>query len=150
MRKIFMISLALVLSGNIFAQDKGIGLGMIIGEPTGFSAKMWTGEKTALDAGIAWSFTCTGYLRVHSDLLWHNFTIEVDQGKLPVYYGVGAKLLLASNLGFGIRVPAGLAYLFDSAPVDIFAELVPGINFLPRAGFSIDAAIGARYYFKGQ
>ena len=150
MKKIILLFAVILFPFTLYSQESGLGLGMIIGEPTGFSAKMWTSEKMALDAGLAWSFVGTGYLRVHSDLLWHNFTIEVDQGKLPVYYGVGAKLLLASNLGLGIRVPVGLAYFLDSAPVDIFVELVPGLNFLPRVGFSIDAAICARYYFKGQ
>ena len=135
------------LSFALLAQDSGIGIGMIIGEPTGLSAKLWTTERTAIDAGVAWSFTGSGYLRVHSDLLWHNHAIDVDTGILPIYYGVGAKLLLASELGLSIRVPVGLAYLFESAPIDLFAELVPGLNLLPRAGFGIDAAIGVRYFF---
>ena len=132
---------------SLHAQDSGLGLGMIIGEPTGLSAKMWTTETIALDAGVAWSFVGAGYLRVHSDILWHNYTLDVDKGRLPIYYGIGAKLLLASELGLGIRVPVGLAYLFESAPVDLFAELVPGLDLLPGTGFGIDAAIGVRYFF---
>jgi hypothetical protein len=86
-------------------------------------------------------------MRIHSDLLWHNYILDMDQGKLPVYYGIGAKLLLASELGVGIRVPVGLVYLFESAPVDMFAELVPGLDLLPGTGFGMDAAIGVRYFF---
>jgi hypothetical protein len=80
-------------------------------------------------------------------MLVHNFSIDVDKGQLPFYFGLGAKLLLASDLGLGIRIPVGLAYLFESAPFDIFVEIVPGLDLLPGTDFGIDGAIGARYYF---
>jgi hypothetical protein len=146
MKKICLLSIAAILSLNALAQESGFGIGIIVGEPTGLSAKLWITENTALDAGVAWSFSGNGYLRLHTDMLWHKTLIEVEKGKLPLYYGVGAKLLLASDLGLGIRVPVGLAYQFESAPVDIFVELVPGLDLLPGTGFGIDAAIGARYY----
>jgi hypothetical protein len=147
MKKLLAILLWFLPLLTLHGQETGLGIGMIIGEPTGLSAKMWMNEKNALDAGIAWSFAGTGYLRVHSDILWHSYPLNVEKGKLPVYYGVGAKLLLSSELGLGIRVPVGLAYLFESAPVDLFAELVPGLDLLPGTGLGIDAAIGVRYFF---
>jgi len=147
MKKIFLIATALILSAMVLAQDKGIGLGIIIGEPTGLSAKLWTSEKIALDAGVAWSFTQNGYIRVHTDILWHKTVIDVETGKLPLYYGVGAKLLLSSELGFGIRIPVGLSYQFESIPVDLFVELVPGFDLLPGSRLDLDAALGARYFF---
>ncbi len=128
------------------AQDSGLGLGVIFGEPTGFSAKIWTSQQMAVDAGIAWSFKETGYPRVHADLLWHREVWEVERGRLPVYYGAGAKLLLFSELGFGIRVPVGIAYDLEQAPVDIFLELVPGLKLLPRTTLDLDLAVGARYF----
>jgi hypothetical protein len=144
-RYVLLIPVAL-LSLTLYSQENGLGLGIIIGEPTGISAKLWTAERTALDAAVAWSFAATGYMRVHADLIWHNFSLDVAQGKLPLYYGLGAKLLLSSELGLGIRIPLGIAYLFESVPVEAFAELVPGLNLLPEAGFGLDAAIGVRYY----
>lgn len=147
MRKYIIISVLLFLSLNLFSQGSGLGLGVMIGEPTGLSAKMWTGEKTALDAGLAWSFVGHGYIRIHTDVLVHNFSIEVTTGKLPVYIGLGAKLLLSSELGMGIRVPLGIAYWFESAPIDIFLEVVPGLNLLPATGLGIDGAVGIRYFF---
>jgi hypothetical protein len=146
MKRYMLFILVAILSLNLYSQEEGLGLGIIIGEPTGLSAKLWTTEKTALDAAVAWSFSGTGYMRVHADLIWHNFSLDVTQGKLPLYYGLGAKLLLSSELGLGIRIPLGVAYLFDSAPLEVFAELVPGLDLLPGTGFGIDAAIGVRYY----
>ncbi len=38
------------------AQDRDFGLGVIIGEPTGISAKLWTSPINALDFGLGWSY----------------------------------------------------------------------------------------------
>ena len=40
-----------------------------------------------------------------------------------------------------------MAYQFEGAPVDIFAEIVPGLNLLPGIGFDIGGGIGLRYFF---
>ena len=41
----------------------------------------------------------------------------------------------------------GLAYQFEEAPVDVFAEIAPGLALLPDLGFYIGGGIGARYFF---
>lgn len=148
MKKLFLFSLFFSLSLYLFSQNSGIGLGVILGEPTGLSAKMWTSANTAIDAGLAWSFIGNGYIHVHTDVLMHRYAIDVDQGQLPVYFGIGAKLDLASNLGLGVRIPFGLAYFFESTPMDIFLELVPVLNLIPATKFTIEGGIGVRYFFK--
>ncbi len=37
------------------AQERKFGLGVMIGEPTGFSAKLWTSNSNAFDFGLGWS-----------------------------------------------------------------------------------------------
>ncbi|MBI3766102.1 MAG: hypothetical protein HY277_06330, partial [Ignavibacteriales bacterium] len=39
-----------------FSQDRGFGIGILIGEPTGVSVKGWLNATNAIDAGVAWSF----------------------------------------------------------------------------------------------
>lgn len=128
-------------------QESGFGLGIIVGEPTGFSAKLWTTEHTALDAALAWSFAGNGFLRLHSDLLWHKHYFEVAKGELPFYFGLGAKLVFASDLELGIRIPVGLSYQFESGPFELFFELVPVFNLLPKTQLDLDGGLGLRYYF---
>lgn len=148
MKKLILIAFVSLFSLGAFAQDSGLGLGLIFGEPTGLSAKMWTSERTAIDAAVAWSFVGSGWLHIHTDFLIHNFDlIDVSEGSLPVYFGVGAYLGLASDLGLGARVPVGLAYHFEGAPVEVFFELAPGLALLPEIKFYIGGGIGARYYF---
>ena len=56
MNKHFLIPVILVMSLNAFAQDIKNGIGVILGNPTGFTAKLWTGEKTAKDASLGYHF----------------------------------------------------------------------------------------------
>lgn len=131
------------------AQSSGVGLGLIVGEPTGISFKYWTGSTTAFDAALAWSFIDEGAFHIHGDYIFHNMRlISVPEGLLPFYYGIGARLKTADDTKLGIRVPLGLAYLFKSAPVDIFLEIVPILDLTPKTDFGINAALGARYFFQ--
>jgi len=148
MKKIILVSIIALCSFGLFAQGSGLGLGVVFGEPTGLSAKMWTSERTAFDGAVAWSFAGAGWLHVHADFLIHNYDlIDVNQGALPVYFGLGAYVSFSSNLGLGARVPFGLAYQFEDAPVDIFVEIVPGLSLLPGIDFYLGGGIGVRYFF---
>ena len=150
MRKIkyIIVLLSVFFLSNINAQSKGIGLGLIIGEPTGISFKYWTGSTTAFDAALAWSFIDEGAFHIHGDYIFHNMRlISVPEGTLPFYYGIGARIKTANDTKLGVRVPLGLAYLFSNASVDIFIEVVPILDLMPKTDFSINAAIGARYFF---
>lgn len=145
----FVLSLSLLLFiSTINAQNKGAGLGLIIGEPTGFSFKYWMSSTTAVDAALAWSFVDDGAFHIHADYILHSFDlIRIPEGKMPFYYGIGGRLKTSDDARLGVRVPLGLAYLFQKAPVDIFLEVVPILDLTPKTDFKINAAIGARYFF---
>lgn len=146
--KIIIVLIIFFLINNINAQNKGAGLGLIIGEPTGFSFKYWMSSTSAVDAALAWSFVDNGAFHIHADYLLHSFDlIRVPEGKMPFYYGIGGRLKTTDDARLGVRVPLGLAYLFQKAPVDIFLEVVPILDLTPQTDFRINAAIGARYFF---
>jgi hypothetical protein len=132
----------------LLAQDQDFGLGIIIGEPTGISFKKWTGSTTAIDGAVAWSFSGQDALHLHVDYLIHNFDmITVERGRLPVYFGLGARLKLEDRTIFSVRIPVGVCYLFDKAPLDVFFELVPMFDLVPDTDFKLSGSIGIRYYF---
>jgi hypothetical protein len=147
--KFVTILFSLIFISSIKAQSNGIGVGLIVGEPTGISGKYWTGSTTAFDAALAWSFVDENAFQIHADYLFHNIRlITISEGKLPFYYGIGARLKTANDIKLGVRVPLGLAYLFQNVPIDIFVEVVPILDLIPKTDFQINAALGARYYFK--
>ena len=147
MKKYLIITGLVALSFNLIAQDSGFGLGIIIGEPTGVSLKTWVSQKHAVDAGIAWSLT-NDWFHIHADYLIHNFElIDVSQGELPFYFGFGARLGIGNNFTLGARVPVGLAYLFEDAPLDVFVEVVPALQLINQIQFQMNGGIGIRYWF---
>lgn len=151
MKKYSLISGLVILFSvlSVNAQDKGFGLGIIIGEPTGLSVKYWTSSNSAFDGALAWSFVDEAAFHIHVDYLLHNFDlIKVPEGRLPLYYGIGGRIKASDNARIGVRVPVGLAYLFSGAPVDVFLEVVPILDLAPKTAFKINAAIGGRFYFE--
>lgn len=147
MKKILLIAILGVLAIGIKAQDSGLGAGIIIGEPTGLSAKVWFSDIDALDAGLAWSIS-HNWIHLHADYLRHSFDlIPVEEGQLPLYYGVGARIGLGTSIFVGARLPVGLDYFFEGLPLDIFIEIVPGLALLPDTRFDIGGGIGIRYWF---
>lgn len=143
---LFVLFILVQLSLN--AQDKNFGAGIIVGEPTGLSAKLWTTGDNAFDFATAWSFKGDGHLLLQADYVWHIFNlIPIPSGKLSFYVGIGGRIILADDALIGIRVPLGLDYMFSSAPVDIFVELVPILDLIPSTDFDLGGGIGARYWF---
>lgn len=132
------------------AQNRGFGLGIILGEPTGLSGKLWTGGNTAIDGAVAWSFEKEASTHVHGDVIFHNFSFnppEIRKGSLLLYYGIGGRIKFEDKSKVGIRVPLGINYLFPRAPLDFFLEIVPILDLAPSTDFSMNGAIGFRYFF---
>ena len=135
------------LSGH--AQQKGVfGLGFIIGNPTGISMKFWTKETDAVEVALDWKKKET---QLHADYLWHNFDLlPVKNGRFPVFYGVGigAKLKGDEDNEIGIRTIAGLEYLFDAVPFDLFLQIAPVLQLTPESKVKVEAAVGFHFFFK--
>ena len=125
------------------------GAGFILGKPTGVSLKYFLNDTIAVDAAVGWDFHDES-VPVYGDLLWHKFDlITVPRGQLPFYLGVGGRVEIRSHDEdrVGLRVPFGASYIFDSLPLDVFAEIAPILDFTPsvRGGFTV--GIGARWWF---
>jgi len=133
------------------AKTGKFGLGVIAGEPTGPCFKYWTSHRTAIDGAVAWSFANNSTFHVHADYLIHNFSlIQVEKGRMPFYFGIGGRIRFAEGNrddNVGIRVPFGVTYMFQDAPVDIFFEIVPILDLTPSTDIDFNGAVGIRYFF---
>lgn len=136
---------------TVFSQvgDKNAGIGLMLGEPTGITYKNWTSDRNAFDLGLAWSFGRHDDLSIHADYLWHKFDLfnEVDKGQMLLYYGIGGRLIAGDNAALGARVPVGLNYLVENAPVGIFFEIAPIVDLAPDTELEGSIILGGRYYF---
>lgn len=149
MKKFILIAAVFIILTNLtLSQNRGFGLGIVLGEPTGLSAKLWTGSSNAFDFAAAWSFKGDGQLLLQADYVWHSFDlIRVSSGRLPLYYGIGGRIIFADDPLLGIRIPLGLNYQFASAPIDIFAEIVPILDLIPSTDFDLGGGLGVRFWF---
>lgn len=143
-----LLALCLVISGMSFAKQGDFGIGVMLGEPSGLSLKIWTGDRVAINGGVAWSFVDPASLHIHTDIIFHSYGLfNVERGELILYYGIGGRLRLESDTRVGLRLPVGLSYELDSAPIDFFLEIVPMLDLAPDTEGGIGGAIGVRYFF---
>ena len=139
--QILVVSVVMSLSAT-YAQGN-FGIGIILGEPTGLSAKLYTGSSTAFDFAAAWSFKGDGNLLIQADYVWHSSLAK----ELALYYGIGGRVIFQNDPLVGVRIPIGLDYRFSSAPIDIFVELVPILDLIPSTNFNLGGGIGIRFWF---
>ncbi|MGD8362712.1 MAG: hypothetical protein PVJ04_14890 [Gemmatimonadota bacterium] len=126
------------------AQTGGTGLGIVLGEPTGVTARFMRGGNNFQVHG-AWSFTDDAALQLSGDYL-RSGRLDTEP-MMPFYFGLGVLVKFASESQVGIRVPVGLNHFFKSDPFEIFGEVVPVLQVIPKTEFDLNAAVGVRYYF---
>ena len=147
-----LLIVLLILAFAAAAQVRDFGLGLIIGEPTGLSAKWNLGSVHAIDFHLAWSFN--GGIAAGADWLIH-------MGWLPApwrpYLGVGGRMAVheadkdVENSTDVVHVAGrgliGCEYLFLEGHLGVAAEIGLGLDFIPAVGFDLSGGLAIRYYF---
>jgi hypothetical protein len=158
--------------GHAYHGHKKFGLGLELGEPDGLNGKVFVNPTGAIDFGLGYIYDHYYYgdgLHIYGDYLWHPAVLaNTPSFALPFYVGVGLRFWSfhycdGNNVcdyggsAVGIRVPFGLAFDFKNAPLDIFIQAIPVLDFLggdyymryrDREHFGIDGSIGIRFWFK--
>ncbi len=129
------------------AQAGDFGLGVIVGEPTGISAKAFPDRMHAVDLAVDFSFIDEAFY-AHGSYLVHfaGPLKSLPGGDWPVYVGVGPRVKLAKKANVGVRVPVGVSWM-PRAPVDVFLELGPSVQVLPETKVRLGGGLGVRYWF---
>jgi len=157
--------------GRGFEANKTFGLGLELGEPSGLTGKYFVSDSVALDFGLGWIYRHYYYgdgLHLYADLLAHPVSlVSAPAFELPLYIGGGLRfwdfaycdnrICDYRGSAVGIRIPVGIAFDFNTVPLDIFLQLVPVIDFVrgdyydryrDRTHVGIDLSVGVRYWFK--
>ncbi len=158
-------ALLILCAGFSAAQESGVGVGIIVGEPTGISTKIWTSHTNAVDIGLGWSngdwywmrmgngywqYVNDTYVHFHADYLWHSFDAIHSQERFPLYYGVGMTIHSGQASPYnwlGVRGTFGIEWLPRRVPIDVFLEIVPTLQLAPFSDFGFNAGLGTRFYF---
>lgn len=143
--------LVLLCLGVSRQEAYALGVGVILGEPTGISFKQWLTRENAIGGAVAWSFREEAALHAHLDYLYHRPGVpktESDVGRLLWYVGVGGRIKAEEkDSRLGVRVPLGLDYVFAGSPLDVFFEVAPVLDLAPETEFRLHGGFGIRYFF---
>jgi hypothetical protein len=138
--------------------EKGtLGLGIIIGEPTGITAKLYLEDDQAIQGAIGGSFIVDAW-QVNAEYVLHPWILQDrDTFVLPVYVGPGVRFMRYNegrdsdnaHYAVGLRAVVGLLFDFKNVPLDVFVELggVLEYDFSDGAGIGGNIGAGIRYYF---
>lgn len=145
-------SLLLVHQQTAEAQERGFGVGAVIGTPDGLSYKAWVSEDAAVAGAVSFVISNNASsFYTHADFLMHKFYDELnwEVGTLHYTYGGGISVLwreFTNDSVFGVRLPSGVGFIFTDVPVDMFFEIAPTIDVSPDFRFGFDGSLGFRFY----
>jgi hypothetical protein len=147
-----LVAVAVLLAGSREATAQSsrggdVGLGIVLGDPTGFSAMFRLGGAGALDLAIGIDVFGDDDFYVHLEYV--HFLTDLSRGGtagLIPYVGIGG--FFVTDVDFiGARAPFGLAIEFNRAPIQIFGELALFLLLDPDVDLDVGGAIGFRYFF---
>jgi len=164
MKKLLVFLALASLAAPAGSAEKGFGLGIIVGEPTGIGMKVSLDASRAVDAAAAWSFEGDSAFHVHADYLVYPGGGLDDaglKGRAPFYFGIGGRVRFEGDdhhhgrrnedhgTRVGLRIPLGIAYLPPAAPrLEFFFEVAPGLDLAPATDLFLNGGAGVRYLFR--
>ncbi len=155
MKHVLSLLLFILLCSS--ANANPLGLGVIIGAPTGFSGKYLLSKVNSIDGAIAWSFGDDHAIHFHGDYLWQkNNVFSESDAVIDLFYGIGARFISRDpprgdddddTVRFGPRIPIGLRYMFREPRIEVFIEAALIFNLIPSTSVGLDVGLGGRYFF---
>ena len=164
---VFAVSLLAAIGGKADATEVGygrkFGLGIVIGDPTGLTAKLWIAPTNALDFGLGfWGYgvnnrcfdngTCPRYGynngTFNMDYLWQSNIVR-GQAQLDWHIGAGGRLWVGGgDASVAARMPVGLDLTFRKPSfLEVFLEIAPVFYFAPGTFLAMEGGLGVRGYF---
>ncbi|MBF8296296.1 MAG: hypothetical protein HW389_2841 [Bacteroidetes bacterium] len=149
---VVVLALALAISPALSSSDRRkVGIGVVLGAPTGFTVKYWESQRVAYQGSIGGMFH--GGLMIAGDYLVQQNALRNQQ--VPFYYGAGMFLGDAGfggpdyshgKLALGVRAAFGLDYAPREHPIDVAIELGPSLLLTPVVGMGVQLSVSFRFY----
>ena len=158
-RKIALVLVLLASFGKTARADFGIGI--FLGRPTGFDAKIGLDRNSGLDLLLGWD--TYAYYHANYGHITYLLTPVVGHGRsviVPLRLGIGLAFFdsyyYCGNRSFGcsfdvaVRAPVELGLRFRSVPLEIYGELALRVNFYRDDRYydflQLDGGVGMRIY----
>jgi opacity protein-like surface antigen len=154
MKKILLV---LLMTAPVVLCGANLGIGVILGSPTGLSFKYLVSRTSALAAHAGWDFRHDTGIHVTGDYQ-HLFpmVIETEEGTaiddFTPYIAVGGRFRFKevvatddNEFHLGLRVGGGVEY--NVSQFGIFLEVLPVVDLIPSTDFDIEGGLGFLFYF---
>lgn len=146
------------------------GLGVVLGAPTGLSAKLWVAPTNALDFGLGFyggffnncwrengGTVCerggSNVTTFNMDYLWQSNIVR-STAQLDWHLGVGGRAWFVGGncsgdcVNVGARAPFGLDLMFNNPSfLEVFFEIAPVLYLIQGPALHIEGGLGVRFYF---
>ncbi|MCF7934140.1 MAG: hypothetical protein K9M84_09900 [Spirochaetia bacterium] len=142
---ILLVCLAVVAPLAAAGNEGDISVGVLLGQPLGLTGKYVINDDLSVAALVG---VAGGALAIHADGHYGFDAFTIEDIDLYPYVGAGVQLGLATgNFSMGLNVPVGISYYIADPAIEVYLELVPGLNLVnPFFGFNFGGGIGARYH----
>jgi hypothetical protein len=165
---VLLLGTARTANATEVGYGRKFGLGFMVGDAAGLSAKLWVGPTNSIDFGLGfwgYGFDNCAYGRAPCDRFgYHEGTFAADylwqsnivrgQAQLDWHIGAGGRAIWFGGcngncFALAARMPVGLDLMFaNPAMLEVFFELAPTLYFVPVfADFGVEGALGVRFYF---
>lgn len=141
---------------SALSYDYGVGVGIGAGTPSGISGLMNWDRHGYLQGVFSYS---SGDLFVTGDYIYELSSLMKADFLLRPYVGLGAVLSRSDHLDslvsdsdgsvhLGARFPLGAYILLREVPLQIYTELVPGLQVISDFQATFALMVGARWLFR--
>lgn len=141
--------LFLFLTIFILPQQNNFGVGVILGNPTGISAKMWLNNVNSIDAALGYSIGKHNRMHFHSTYLWQDNNSLASNVMLKPHFGIGFMMRAKDEetTVFGVRGAVGINWYPTGVKLEVFAEVAPILKLAPATDFDLNGGVGVRFLF---
>jgi len=138
-------SLLILLLTSEASAESDVGLGVVLGYPTGFTLK--TEKISSVHLGYAFSLAGSS---IQSNIDHWFYTSELSKDS-TLYVGGGVAVgaffsPTTLSLDLGARVPVGIQY-YPKQDIELFAEAAPTFSIFPQSAIGVSPALGVRFHF---
>jgi hypothetical protein len=151
------LAVLLIIIVPVLLSAQNLGLGAVIGSPTGLSLKYILAKQSAFSAHAGWSFIGTRGVHLTGDYQYlFPMVIETAEGAsisdLTPYIATGGRFRFKEEEGtdesefhLGLRIGGGVEYVVSK--LGIFLELVPVVDLIPETVMDFEYGLGFLFYF---
>lgn len=153
---LFLVAAPAALAGD----HQTFGLGIVLGEPTGVTAKYFLSPNGALDFDLAFSLI-ESHLWFSTDYLYHFGDLAPGAPGVLLRPYIGGGGIIAGRdrddddhdrddddeFGLAGRFTGGLSSLFTEVHLELFIDGSVGVWIVPETDLNLGAVIGLRYFF---